>query len=252
MALQRVLLVSFLITSSVLVIGKETAEPDDDVDRTDFTEEHLKEDPVSVPSMGPHSEVESASLLVDLVSGNVPIGVPSYLLCALANLGGKMFNVSSISGSLQGTDGKELQKLTRRSYGESLGPREQRSFRFGFCPDEKIPPGKYRLKFTVLYNNREKDQFNDTVFDEIRELVPAPSANVKLRLIQVSICGLLAIMVLFFVLSRRPGKPPPASTKSSTKTKSSANSAVKQDEWLAATMAVTEGTTPKKRKPKRA
>ena len=223
----------------------------DDVDRTDFSDPALQEDPIAKGPQGPHSEVEPASILPDITDGSalfsppplpfpclptypcrpsalhpawpdpiseptlrlqllcalrctrsspcallprteVPIGVQSLVLASLANAGRKMFNVSKIMGSLQDGDGKEIQKLPTRVYGEPLGPLEQRSFLFGFTPDEKTPTGQYKLSLQILYNNRDKDQFNDTVFDEAIELVCAQPAALRAASPAVSLvtpCG---------------------------------------------------------------
>jgi len=241
-----------LMTSAVLMVGAE--EPIDDVDRTDFSDPALQEDPVARGPMGPHSEVEPASLLPDLVNGKVPIGVPSFLLCSLANLGGKMFNVSAFSGVLLDASGKEVQKLTKRQYGEPLGPREQRSFRFGFTPKEETPPGQYKLVFSVFYNNRDKDQFNDTVYEEAAELVPAPpSFDAQLKMIQGGIGAVFLVIVLGFFSSRGGGKSSGEAKATSSKAKSP-KSGVAADEWLSATSAVNENRAQngaKKRAPKR-
>ena len=68
------------------------------------------------------------------------MGITNYLLTALVNSGGKMFNVSKIEGSLQQLDGKVLQKLKKYEFGEPLGPREQRSYRYPFSPPCPILP----------------------------------------------------------------------------------------------------------------
>lgn len=95
----------------------------------------------------------------------------SYLLVALSNLGPKMFNVSAASGTLSSEDGKVLQQFAKQQYGDPLGPREQRSVLFGFTPSEETSPGTYKLEFKIFYNNRDNDQFVDTVFNETVELV---------------------------------------------------------------------------------
>ena len=58
------------------------------------------------------------------------IGANNTLLIALSNLGGKMYNVTHVDGHLEELgSGKQLGKFRRQSFGEPLGPREQRSFR---------------------------------------------------------------------------------------------------------------------------
>ena len=65
--------------AAVAVSAEEPA--DDDVDRTDFTEEHLKEDKPknSNVALEPHSEVEAAALLPDVPddSRTTPKGAPA-------------------------------------------------------------------------------------------------------------------------------------------------------------------------------
>ena len=86
----------------------------------------------------------------------VPVATTSYLLIALANLGSKMFNVSAVDCRLDTADGALAQKLKRQQYGENLGPREQRSFRYPFVPSKKLSPGEYQMTFSVFYANRDK------------------------------------------------------------------------------------------------
>ena len=107
----------------------------------------------------------------------LPIGVPSYLLVSLANLGPKMFNVTKINGVVSDVKtGKSLANFTRRMYGEPLGPREQRSFRYPFAPSKKLSPGEYQLSFSIFYANRDKTPFASVVYNEKNVLVRAPPA----------------------------------------------------------------------------
>lgn len=109
----------------------------------------------------------AVSALADL-----PIGVPSYLLVSLANLGPKMFNVTKINGIVSDVKtGKALSNFTRKMYGDPLGPREQRSFRYPFTPKKTLSPGEYRLTFSAFYNNRDKEPFSTVVYNETNVLV---------------------------------------------------------------------------------
>jgi len=246
--------VMLLMTSTVLMVSAEDETPVDDVDRTDFSDPTLNPDldKVRLPT-GPHSEVESASLLVDLANeGKVPVGTKSSLLVALANLGPKMFNVSAITGMLLSTDGKVVQKFAKKEYGDSLGPREQRSVLFGFMPHEETPLGAYKLEFKIFYNNRDKDQFVDTVYSETAELVPTPpSMDAKLRIIKT--VGGSALLLVLLVLGMRlgGGKAKPSVEKPSSKAAGKAAARMGEDEWLSATLAGTENQSPKKKKEKR-
>ena len=103
--------------------------------------------------------------------------MPSYLLVSLANLGPKMFNVTKINGVVSDVKtGKSLANFTRRMYGEPLGPREQRSFRYPFAPSKKLSPGEYQLSFSIFYANRDKTPFASVVYNEKNVLVRAPPA----------------------------------------------------------------------------
>ena len=103
--------------------------------------------------------------------------MPSYLLVSLANLGPKMFNVTKINGVVSDVKtGKLLANFTRRMYGEPLGPREQRSFRYPFAPSKKLSPGEYQLSFSIFYANRDKTPFASVVYNEKNVLVRAPPA----------------------------------------------------------------------------
>jgi len=249
MGMARFLLLALLMTSTVLVVTAEEETPVDDVDRTDFSDPSLNADLDKVKqATGPHSEVEAASLLVDLVNDKVPVGVSSYLLVSLANLGSKMFNVSAVTGTLSGADGKVLQKFAKQQYGDALGPKEQRSVRFGFEPDEETAPGQYKLEFQIFYNNRDKDQFVETVFSETAELVPKPpSMDAKLLLIQVVGGGALLLVLLMLGLRSMGGKGSKPEKASKGESKGASPSAVAGDQWLAGTLAGTENQSPKKR-----
>jgi len=218
---------------------------EDDVDRTDFSDPSLNPDldKVRLPT-GPHSEVETTSLLVDLINEKVPVDTTSYLLVALSNLGPKMFNVSAASGTLSSEDGKVLQQFAKQQYGDPLGPREQRSVLFGFTPSEETSPGTYKLEFKIFYNNRDNDQFVDTVFNETVELVPKPlSMEATLRVVKFVGGGLMLLLLLPMMFRSRGGKPKAEKAKADAKSTSSGD-----DEWLAATLAGTENQLKKRKK----
>ncbi len=100
--------------------------------------------------------------------------MPSYLLVSLANLGPKMFNVTKINGIVSDVkSGKALANFTRRMYGDPLGPREQRSFRYPFVPNKKLSPGEYQMTFSVFYANRDKEGFSTEVYSGKQVLVRA-------------------------------------------------------------------------------
>lgn len=191
-----------------------------------------------------------ADVRVALVA-EVPVATTSYLLIALANLGGKMFNVSAVDCRLDTADGALAQKLKRQQYGEPLGPREQRSFRFGFAPDAETALGEHKLVCHVYYNNREKDQFLSEVFNDTVTLVPAPpDLEARIKLAQ-TVVGVVAGLLLVVAIVSRIGGAMSSGTSSKPK-QAKASAGGETDEWLAATLAGSENRSPKKKKDKRA
>ena len=142
-----------LLMTSAAVMAEEPETEVDDVDRTDFSEAHLQDDALKIENP-PHSDVTTTALLPD--GTELALGKPSVLLVALANAGSKMFNVSTIDGYAEDAAGTRLQNFTVRHYGDPLGPREQRSFRYPFVPSKKLSPGEYQMTFSVFYANRDK------------------------------------------------------------------------------------------------
>merc|ERR1719163_606927 len=133
-------------------------------------------------------------MIVQPIGENLPIGVPSYLLVSLANLGPKMFNVTKINGIVSDVKtGKALANFTRKMYGDPLGPREQRSFRYPFTPKKTLSPGEYRLTFSAFYNNRDKEPFSTVVYNETNVLVPGPPEKSELPLLQIAM-GIGAVL----------------------------------------------------------
>lgn len=151
----------------------------------------------------------------------MPIGVPSYLLVALANSGPKMFNVTKINGVVSdAVTGAPVSNFTRKMYGEPLGPREQRSFRFPFVPKKMVSPAQYRLTFSAYYSNRDKEQFVSAVYNELNVLMAGPSEPMfkmpDLGDIAVPVAALLGLLVAYTSFAPAAGKGKGAS-KDTTK-----------------------------------
>lgn len=181
--LRYVLFMTLLLSSAAVIAAADT-----DVDRTDFSDPALRSDLDKPKVLMPHEDVEPSSMVVHPIGESLPIGVPSYLLVALANSGPKMFNVTKINGIVSDvTTGKILANFTRRMYGEPLGPREQRSFRYPFVPNKKLSPGEYRMIFSAFYSNRDKQPFSTIVYNETNLLVPGPPEKSDLPLAQIAI-----------------------------------------------------------------
>ena len=89
----------------------------------------------------------------------IPIGRTNDLLVALANMGSKMFNVTHIEGELQDAkgSGEVLISLGRTDYGQSLGPKEQRSFRFPMAlgAEEKLGVSNLDVNLTSKGSGRK-------------------------------------------------------------------------------------------------
>lgn len=244
----RVMLLALILTSAAMVVSAdEGSSVDDDIDRTDFTEDHLKSDVAS----GPHSEIEPAWILPDCPDGKVPIGGTSDMLVALANTGSKMFNITHIEGKLLNAEGKQVIKLGRYDYGQSVGPREQRSFRYPMTLSEEAPLGEYTLIARAYYTSREKDPFVSVVYNETTTLVPPlPSPAAQLRMLQMALGGVGALVIALLVLrSRTPSGSPSKASKKAATTEGKA-AATGGNEWLSGTLAGSEHRSPKKGKKK--
>merc|ERR1711957_882409 len=85
--------------------------------------------------------------------------------------------------------GKALANFTRRMYGDPLGPREQRSFRYPFVPSKKLSPGEYQMTFSVFYANRDKQPFSTVVYNEKNVLVAGPPEKSELPLTEIAMAA---------------------------------------------------------------
>jgi len=169
---------------------------------------------------------------------------------SLANMGPKMFHVSSISGSMTSADGTEVAAFAARKYGDSLGPREQRSILFNFTLPEETPLTDYNFEFKTFYHNKDKDAFVDTVFSEMRALGPKPpDYEARLQMVKAAGGGALLLLLLLLIM-RTFGKGKPSADKASKAPKAAASAAGDND-WLSGTLASTENQSPKKKKEKR-
>jgi len=242
---QRFLCIFLVLTTAAVAVS---AQDDDDVDRSDFSDPALSEDAVA---SGAHSDIETTWILPESPDGKVPVGGTSDLVIALANGGAKNFNVSAIEGQLLTTGGKLVRRLERYEYGQSLGPHEQRSFRYPLPISAEMPLGQYTLIARAFYNTRDKEPFVSVVYNETTELVPPlPSPAAQLRMLQMALGGVGALLIALLVLrSRSPsGSPSKASKKAATTEGKYA--AAGGNEWLSGTLAGSESRSPKKGKKK--
>ena len=116
--------------------------------------------------------------------------------------------------------------------------------RYPFSISAEQPLGEARLVLSVHYANREKDKFTDVVFNEIVELVPQPPAKVDpMVLAAAGGAALLLLLIVGCAGLRRGSRSPGAGAK-----KSKAASPVAGNEWLADTLAGTEGRPARARK----
>lgn len=213
----RYVLFATLLLSSAAVIAA------DDVDRTDLSDPALNADLDKPKTLLPHSDVEPSSMMLQPVGESLPIGVPSYLLVSLANLGPKMFNVTKINGIVSDVkSGKALANFTRRMYGDPLGPREQRSFRYPFVPNKKLSPGEYQMTFSIFYANRDKEGFSTEVYSGKQVLAAGPPEKSELPLTEFAMAVALALGIaiaytsLAPLLSGAPKSNAPVDTRSAT------------------------------------
>jgi hypothetical protein len=249
----RCLVIALVLTSAAVAVSAQETEdsgyPVDDVDRTDFSEEHLKSDDEAVGPTGPHSDVEPAWIFPDSPDSKLPVGGTTDLLVALANSGSKMFNVSHVEGQMLDGAGKLALTLPRVEYGQSLAPQEQRSLRYPITLDKEAPLGEYTLVAKVYYNTRAKEPFVATVLNETVELVPPlPSGDAQLRMMQAAL-GLVGVLVVLLLIVRSSMASADAKGKPGKKAKSNgAADPAANNEWLKGTLAGTEGRVPKKTK----
>jgi len=240
--LSRMLLLALLMTSAVLLVA-EDAPAEDDVDRTDFTEAHLKEDEPAQGPTGPSEDIEAVSLLPDLLEeSKVPVGTSNQLLVSLANLGSRMFNVSHIVGSLSDPEtGKKVASFKKKVFGDPLPPREQRSFVYTFMPKAESKLGEYQLSFTAYYSaGKGLDPFLDVVYNETIELVPKPvEPDETMLYVAVGGGAGLLILVLGYLMMGGSKKAPASPTKKAAAKATSGGEDT--SEWLAGTLAGTEG-----------
>ena len=183
----------------------------------------------------------------------VPVGGSTDLVVALANAGSTMFNVSHIEGKLTTSTGKTVKELPRYEYGQNLGPREQRSFRFPVPIDAEMPLGEYTLVAQAYYStHKKKEPFVSAVLNEPIELVPPlPDKEAQMmRAIQLGLAA-LAISLLGLAVTRIFGGGSGASGKPGKKAASKEGSDPKtENEWLAGTLAGTENRGQRKAKKK--
>lgn len=206
------MLFATLLLSSAAVVAAE-----------DFSDPAYNADLDKPKTLLPHSDVEPSSMMLQPAGEGLPIGAPSYLLVALANLGPKMFNVTKINGVVSDMkSGKALANFTRRMYGDPLGPREQRSFRYPFVPSKKLSPGEYQMTFSVFYANRDKEPFSTEVYSGKQVLVAGPPEKAELPLKEIAmalalVLGLgLAYSTVAPLLIGAPKSSAPVDTRSAT------------------------------------
>lgn len=168
-----------------------------------------------------------------------------------------MYNVTFIDGHLETASSAErLGNFRRQMYGEALGPREQRSFRYLFVPPTTMKPGEYRLVFTAHYENRDMARFVDAMFNETAELVPASSKGLSLDSLLlgsgVAVGGALLLVLVYMlgVGGASGGAGRLAKKEKAPTAKKAAAAAEEASEWLQGTLAGSEGRSPARKKKK--
>lgn len=251
------LILSLIMTLAALLAAEELeaeTETEIEIERHDFSDPAYDEDKVQVEEV-PSQHIEAVSLLPHSVHDRVEIGQNNTLLVALSNLGGKMYNVTFIDGYLQELDSEtKLGKFKRTSYGEALGPREQRSFRYLFLPSTSLKAGEYRLIFQTHYEDRGKAKFFDSVFNETIELVPHVHVLFSLNPEKVLIGGGAATgFALLFAIAymlcgggaakekAAAGAGKTVSGKKATGAAAASATGAGASEWLEGTLAGSEG-----------
>lgn len=248
----RFLLLALVLTSAAVAVSAQDEVNTDDIeiDRTDFTEEHLKSDE-ELGATEAHGDIEPAWIFPESPDSKLPVGGTTDLLVALANGGARMFNVSHMEAQLLDAAGAAL-KLPRVEYGQPLGPHEQRSFRYPIFLDKEAALGEYTLVSQIYYNTRDKEPFVSLVCNETVELVPPlPTGDAQMLMLQAGL-GVVGVLIVGLLAARAAMTSADSKAKPSKKGKGgsedSAASAAAANEWLAGTLAATEGRTLKKTK----
>ena len=211
-------------------------------------QEHLKSDKVKEATEA-HSDIDPAWIFPESPDSKLPVGGTTDLLVALANGGAKMFNVSHVAGQLLDASGKLAMTLDRFEYGQSLGPMEQRSFRFPLTFDAEMALGEYTLIAKVYYNTRDKEPYVSLVCKETVELVPPLPTGMSSESMMQAALGLLGVIVLGLLGSKAAGGGGEAKPKAGKKGKAEAEpDETKEDVWLAGTLAGAEKRSPRKAK----
>lgn len=184
------------------------------------------------------------------------MGRTNDLLVALTNSGSKMFNVTHIEGELMDADGKlTVLSLPKYDYGQSLGPREQRSFRFPMELDAEQKLGEYTLVARIYYATRDKQPFVTAVVHDVVELVPPLPTGELMKKLQlgVGVAGVLALVALVGKALLGGGSSPAAGEKKSARKAAAAapsGGGEPVNEWLKDTLAGSENKSPRKAKKK--
>jgi hypothetical protein len=167
----------------------------------------------------------------------VPVGVGSDMVVALANSGSKMFKVAKIEAKLLTPAGKLFTKLETVEYAHPLGPGEQRSFRYPIVVDAETTLGEYKLVTDVYYNDREKEPFVSLVCEETIELVPAPPTKEdRVRQLQYAVAGVLIALVAVAARSMGGGASSNSAKQAKKASGGNGGEAKSGDEWLTGTV----------------
>lgn len=242
----RFLCIALVLTNAAVTVS---AAEEEDVDRTDFSEAHLQDD-TPMKAKDAHSAVSTAWIFPEAPDSKLPVGGTTDLLVALTNAGDKMFNVSHIEGRLVDGAGKLVLALPRFEYGQSLGPLEQRSFRFPIELDAEMALGELTLTAKIYYNTRDKSPFVSLVLDgEAVELVPPlPSADAQIRMVLTGV-GIAGVLALGYIVSKALSAPTEGAGGKASPSKAKAKKADSGgNEWLSGTLAGAEKRASKKTK----
>jgi len=246
----RFVLLALLLTSAAIVVCEDDPALSEDPE-PDFSDPALSEDPVATAA---HADIEPAWIFPDCPDGKVPVGGSTDLVVALANIGSKTFNVSHITGKLTTATGKTARELKLYEYGQQLGSREQRSFRYPLPIDAETPLGEYTFVAQVFYNTKDKMPYVAVVYNETIELVPPlPDKDAQmLRAIQVGVGGGLVVLLALSAARLMLGGGGSAAKTSKKAASKESTAAPDANEWIKNLPAVRATAEDKPRKPKKA
>jgi len=116
---------------------------------------------------GSSPDIRATFVLPDIVNNVFAIGEVTTIVLGLQNTGSKLYNVTSIWGSLNSPFNSKMfiQNFTGRPYGRFLEGGADASFEYRFLPSPELEAMDLQLAFTVFYED-ESSVYSNTFFNQ--------------------------------------------------------------------------------------